>query len=87
MFSFTFHFEFSDCSDAVKDSLASAMRHTRRHAQETYDKRTATQRKGAALSLAAQFAETNEETGVGTENHSPVANGNRHGLCQGIMLF
>lgn len=47
----------SDITDAAKDSLAAALRHSRRHAQETYDKRTSTERKDLAMSLATEFAQ------------------------------
>lgn len=41
--------------------MAAALRHSRKHAQQTYDKRTSNERKGAALSLASQFIEEEEE--------------------------
>lgn len=45
----------------MKDSLAAALRHSREQAQSTYDRRTANERKAAALELARQKAE--EEPG------------------------
>lgn len=51
---FWFH---SDCTDALKSSLAAALRHSREQAQRTYDRRTANDRKGLAVSLARQYAE------------------------------
>ena len=41
-----------DCDDAVKDSIASALRHSRREAERTYDRRTCQEKKRAALDLA-----------------------------------
>lgn len=70
----------SDCCDTTKDSLAAAMRHTRRHAQDTYDKRTANERKSLAFSLASQFAEMDEE------GHTAVAHDNRSVLCLGMLV-
>lgn len=55
------HISFRNCSDSTKDSLAAALRHSRKHAQQTYDKRTSNERKSVALSLATQFAEEQEE--------------------------
>lgn len=45
----------------MKDSLAAALRHSREQAQSTYDRRTANEKKAAALELARQKAE--EEPG------------------------
>lgn len=41
----------------MKDSLAAALRHSREQAQGTYDRRTANERKAAALELARRKAE------------------------------
>ena len=41
----------------MKESLAHALRHTRRQAQATYDKRTLTQKKSKAMRFARQEAE------------------------------
>ena len=41
----------------MKDSLAAALRHSREQAQNTYDRRTAAEKKAAALRLARQKAE------------------------------
>lgn len=38
--------------------MAAALRHSRKHAQETYDKRTANERKGLAMSMAMEFAQS-----------------------------
>ena len=43
-----------DCDDSMKDSLAAALRHTREQAQRTYNRRTANEKKAAALELARQ---------------------------------
>lgn len=48
---------YSDCTDALKTSLAAALRHSREQAQRTYDRRTANDKKQLAVSLARQFAE------------------------------
>ena len=47
----------SDCDDTLKDSLATALRHSREQAQNTYDWRTANEKKAAALDLARRKAE------------------------------
>ena len=39
----------------MKESIASALRHTRRQSQTTYDRRTANEKKKGALSLAEEF--------------------------------
>ena len=49
---------FSDCNDAMKDSLAVALRHSREQAQTTYDRRTANQRKAPAVRFAREKAES-----------------------------
>ena len=43
---------FRDCDDAVKDSIAPALRHSRREGEKTYDRRTCQEKKQAALDLA-----------------------------------
>ncbi|KAK3729296.1 hypothetical protein QZH41_002214 [Actinostola sp. cb2023] len=43
------------CSDSLKESIASALRHTRKQSQTTYDRRTANEKKKGALSLAEEF--------------------------------
>ena len=53
---FQFHIN-SDCTDALKSSLAAALRHSREQAQKTYDRRTANDRKQLAVSLAREYAE------------------------------
>ena len=55
---------FSNCSDSLKDSLAVALRHSREQAQTTYDRRTANQKKAAAL----QFARKKAESAMGRED-------------------
>lgn len=45
------------CTDSLKDSLAAALRHSRKQAQLTYDKRTTFQRKQEACDFARQCAE------------------------------
>ena len=46
-----------DCTDALKTSLASALRHSRHEAERTYDRRMSNQRKEQALSVTRGFAE------------------------------
>ena len=48
----------------MKDSLAVALRHSREQAQTTYDRRTANQKKAAAL----QFARNKAESAMGRED-------------------
>ena len=43
---------FRDCDDSVKDSIASALQHSRREGEKTYDRRTCQEKKLAALDLA-----------------------------------
>lgn len=50
-----------ECDDNMKDSLAAALRHSREQAQTTYDRRTANERKSAALELARRKAEGDSE--------------------------
>lgn len=45
------------CSETLKDSLANALRHSRRQAESTYDKRTYVEKKKEALSFARNEAE------------------------------
>ena len=59
------------------------MRHTRRHAQDTYDKRTSNDRKSVAFALASQFAETDEDPTV-PENSISVAEDGKGGLRLGV---
>lgn len=52
----------------MKDSLAAALRHSREQAQTTYDRRTANERKSAALELARRKAEEDAEPRPGPSN-------------------
>ena len=45
-----------DCTDAMKNSLAAALRHSRDQAQRTYDRRTANEKKNMAVGLARRCA-------------------------------
>ena len=47
----------NDCTDALKTSLAAALRHSWKQAQRTYGRRTANDRKQLAVSLAREYAE------------------------------
>ena len=54
----TLFYDFNrDCTDSLKVSLASALRHSRKQAQATYDRRTANQKKQMAVDLARDYAE------------------------------
>lgn len=54
----TLFYDFNrDCTDSLKVSLASALRHSRKQAQTTYDRRTANQKKRLAVDLARDYAE------------------------------
>jgi len=57
-----------ECDDNMKDSLAAALRHSREQAQTTYDRRTANERKSAALELARRKAEEDAEPSPGPSN-------------------
>ncbi|XP_068692677.1 uncharacterized protein [Montipora foliosa] len=46
-----------DCTDSLKASLASSLRHSRKQGQDTYDRRTANQKKRMAVDLARDYAE------------------------------
>ncbi|EDO28255.1 predicted protein [Nematostella vectensis] len=52
----------SQCTDAMKDSSASALRHTRKQAQLTYDRRNSSEKKSLAVSLASELAENTIES-------------------------
>ena len=56
----------------MKDSLAAALRHSREQAQSTYDRRTACEKKAAALRLAREKAEegADPEVRLATEQSS-----------------
>lgn len=62
----------SECTDSMKDSLAAALRHSREQAQSTYDRRTACEKKAAALRLAREKAEegADPEVRLATEQSS-----------------
>lgn len=51
----------SDCTDALKASLAAALRHSQQQAQRTYDRGTANDRKQLAANLAREYAEDHLE--------------------------
>ncbi|XP_073242983.1 uncharacterized protein [Porites lutea] len=50
-----------DCTDALKASLAAALRHSWQQAQRTYDRGTANDRKQLAVNLAREYAEDHLE--------------------------
>ena len=49
---------YRNCSDSLKSSLASALRHSQRQAQNTYDRRTLSEKKKQAVDYARDLAET-----------------------------
>ncbi|KAK3736624.1 hypothetical protein QZH41_018295 [Actinostola sp. cb2023] len=51
----TYAYSKEECSDSLKDSIASALRHTVKQSQATYDRRTANQKKQGAMSLATEL--------------------------------
>lgn len=59
-----FFFLRSDCTDALKTSLAAALRHSPEQAQRTYDRRTANQKKQMAVTFTRQYAESELEDGM-----------------------
>ena len=59
----------SDCSDSMKDSLASALRHSRRQAQTVYDRRTMAEKKDEAVAFARELAESPAATSVPTSEN------------------
>lgn len=71
----TFSYGRSDCTDAMKDSLAAALRHSREQAQKTYDRRTANDRKAMAVQSARSFAE--DRLDQGSEHAQPSGAGER----------
>ena len=60
-----------DCTDSLKVSLASALRHSRKQAQATYDRRTANQKKRMAVDLARDYAEGRLEEGEAATAREP----------------
>lgn len=64
-------FTLSECDDALKDSLAAALRHSREQAQTTYDRRTASEKKAAALHLARRKAEEGPHDGALASSSQP----------------
>ena len=63
----------SGCDDRMKESLAAALRHSREQAQHTYDRRTANEKKAAALELARRKAEQpSAEEGPSEPEPSPL---------------
>ena len=61
----------SHCDDALKDSLAAALRHSRDQAQTTYDRRTAIEKRAAALELARRKAEEGPDQEALRHNKQP----------------
>lgn len=54
----TYCYDQTDCSEGLKDSLAASMRHSRKQAEQTYDRRTKCQRKRSALAYTEELAES-----------------------------
>lgn len=68
----TLFYDFNrNCTDSPKVSLASALRHSRKQAQATYDRRTANQKKRMAVNLARDYAEGRLEEGEAVTASEP----------------
>ena len=68
----TLFYDFNrDCTDSLKASLASALRHSRKQAQDTYDRRTANQKKRMAVDLARDYAEGRLDEGEPATDGEP----------------
>ena len=59
------------CDDVLKDSLAAILRHSRDQVQTTYDRRTANEKKAAALELARRKAEKGLDQEALRHNNQP----------------
>ena len=82
-----------DTSDALKASLASALGHSRKQAEKTYNKRTAGERKECAVRVAREYAQdiisnpgATETTGTDTSHVQPPTNTNLR-LAQFVGLI
>jgi len=86
-----------DTSDALKASLASALGHSRKQAEKTYDRRTAAERKESAVRVAREYAQDiisnpgateteTETTGTDTSHVQPPTNTNLR-LAQFVGLI
>lgn len=64
----------SNCTDALKSSLAAALRHSTRQAQQTYNQRTSNERKWLAVDMAREFAERSQDD-VGAIATQPAETG------------
>lgn len=51
-----------NCTDSLKESVAAALRHTRRQSQITYDRRTSMQRKNLACDFAQAASESFQQS-------------------------
>ncbi|XP_068737978.1 uncharacterized protein [Montipora capricornis] len=67
----TWAYDKLDCTDSLKVSLASALRHSRKQAQDTYDRRTANQKKRMAVDLARDYAEGRLDEGERATDGEP----------------
>lgn len=67
----------SDCTDALRNSLANALRHSRRQAEQTYDKRTANEKKELAVQMTKAYAERSKHEPVELETREETAAANR----------
>ena len=63
---------YRNCTDSLKASLASALRHTQHQAQSTYDKRTSSQKKQQACDFARHCAENSRQSQQQSEHEDPV---------------
>ena len=72
---FSFPLSGSDCTDALKNSLANALRHSRRQAEVIYDKRTANEKKLLAVQMTKAYAEGSQHEPVQLETREETAGG------------
>ena len=59
----------------MKNSLAAALRHTRKQAEKTYDRRTANKKKEMAVALARDYAECHNDPEKSDESGEEAAAG------------
>ncbi|KAK3735217.1 hypothetical protein QZH41_001202 [Actinostola sp. cb2023] len=58
--------EQQECSDSLKESIASVLRHTRKQSQAIYDRRTTNQKKQGAVSLATELVHASSSRAIET---------------------
>jgi len=55
-----------ECSDSLKESIASVLRHTRKQSQAIYDRRTTNHKKQGAVSLATELVHASSSRAIET---------------------